>query len=131
MPVSESDVRHIASLARLGVTDERVPTLVSELNRILEHMDVLQAVDLSTFKSNNTRVPGMLLRSDDSTPTQLQRARQTFAPSMRDDFFLVPRLETHGSAGSRVNDGSGTDVSPPNHRTTNDSSATDGDEDQS
>ncbi len=99
MSVSESDVRHIASLARLGVTDARVPVLVAELNRILGHMDVLQAVDLSEYKMQES-VKGMPLRPDDSVPTQLHRARETFAPSMRDGFFLVPKLDTHGTAGS-------------------------------
>ncbi|MEP6835751.1 MAG: Asp-tRNA(Asn)/Glu-tRNA(Gln) amidotransferase subunit GatC, partial [Gemmatimonas sp.] len=100
MSVSENDVRHIASLARLGMTDERVPQLVFELNRILGHMDVLQAVDLSKSESHSAKSTGMPLRSDDSTPTPLQRAREDFAPSMRDGFFLVPKLETHGTAGS-------------------------------
>ena len=98
MSVSENDVRHIATLARLGMADERVPLLVNELNRILEHMDVLQAVDLSKFESNSANAAGMPLRLDDSVPTPLERAREDFAPSMRDGFFLVPKLETHGTA---------------------------------
>ena len=104
MSVSESDVRHIASLARLGVTDARVPQLVEELNRILGHMDVLQAIDLTKYAQQETP-NGMPLRPDDSTPTQLERAREEFAPSMRDGFFLVPRLDTHGKLGSRATDG--------------------------
>lgn len=104
MSVSESDVRHIATLARLGMSDERVPTLVGELNRILGHMDVLQAVDLSKFESNAANAPGMPLRPDNSTPTQLQRAREEFAPAMRDGFFLVPKLESHGSAGGSADE---------------------------
>ena len=100
MPVSESDVRHIASLARLGMTDERVPTLVAELNRILGHMDVLQAVDLSKFESTSANAPGMPLRPDASTPTKLECARNEFAPSMRDGFFLVPKLDSHSASGS-------------------------------
>lgn len=99
MSVSESDVRHIASLARLGMTDERLPTLVVELNRILEHMNVLQAVDLTKYAQCETTT-GMPLRPDDSVPTQLQRVREEFAPSMRDGFFLVPKLESHSALGS-------------------------------
>lgn len=99
MSVSENDVRHIATLARLGMSDERVPQLVNELNRILEHMDVLQAVDLSQNESNGASIAGMPLRADDSAPTKLERAREEFAPSMRDGFFLVPKLESHGSSG--------------------------------
>lgn len=81
------------------MSDERVPTLVGELNRILGHMDVLQAVDLSRFESNAASAPGMPLRPDDSVSTKLERSREDFAPSMRDGFFLVPKLESHGSAG--------------------------------
>lgn len=108
MSVSESDVRHIAALARLGMSDERVPTLVGELNRILGHMDVLQAVDLSKYQSTSGNAPGMPLRPDNSLPTALERAREDFAPSMRDGFFLVPKLESHGSAGGSADaDGDG------------------------
>ncbi|MGV3708744.1 MAG: Asp-tRNA(Asn)/Glu-tRNA(Gln) amidotransferase subunit GatC [Gemmatimonas sp.] len=100
MSVSESDVRHIAALARLGLSAERIPTLVGELNRILGHMDQLQSVDLSKYEHVDN-APGMPLRSDASEPVALQRAREEFAPSMRDGFFLVPKLESHsGSGGS-------------------------------
>ena len=39
------DVRHIAALARLGLTDDRAASLLGELNTILAHMDVLSQVD--------------------------------------------------------------------------------------
>ena len=44
MAVSIDDVRHIAALARLGLSDERAASLVNELNGILTHMDVLARV---------------------------------------------------------------------------------------
>jgi aspartyl/glutamyl-tRNA(Asn/Gln) amidotransferase C subunit len=44
MAVSKDDVRHIAGLARIGVPEERLDTLVGELNGILGHMDALQKV---------------------------------------------------------------------------------------
>src|SRR6185503_646857 len=45
--VTIDDVRHIATLARLGLSDDRAQALVAELNTILQHMDVLQKVDTS------------------------------------------------------------------------------------
>jgi hypothetical protein len=42
--VSESDVRQVASLARLGLEESRIPALVRELNGILGHMEVLEGV---------------------------------------------------------------------------------------
>jgi aspartyl-tRNA(Asn)/glutamyl-tRNA(Gln) amidotransferase subunit C len=35
------------------------------------------------------------LRPDVGPPIPLARERDAFAPSMRDGFFLVPRLSTH------------------------------------
>ena len=43
--VSIDDVRHVAMLARLGLTDEHARELAKDLNTILEHMDVLSQVD--------------------------------------------------------------------------------------
>lgn len=47
MAISEHDVRHVALLARLAVTDEQVTQLASELSSILGHIDELQRLDLA------------------------------------------------------------------------------------
>ena len=39
MAVTIDDVRHIATLARLGLDDARAATIVGELNTILQHME--------------------------------------------------------------------------------------------
>ena len=85
------------------MSDGRVPALVDELNRILAHMDVLQRVDLSAHELN-TAVEGMPLRADVANAVPLARAREDFAPAMRDGFFLVPRLDTHGATKSADED---------------------------
>jgi aspartyl-tRNA(Asn)/glutamyl-tRNA(Gln) amidotransferase subunit C len=103
MAVSESDVRHVAALARLGVEPARLPSLVSELNRILEHMEVLGSVEsgreMSDGGGTGSQTP---MRSDvGDSPIPLAIPRENFAPEMRDGFFLVPRLETHEDPGVR------------------------------
>ncbi len=100
MSISESDVRHIAALARVGVDESRIPTLVAELNGILAHMDVLQRVELSPAAADGTSEQGMPLAADVLGAVPLLRERATFAPAMRDGFFLVPRLATHDAAGA-------------------------------
>lgn len=96
MAVTLEDVRHIASLARLGLSDERARSLVAELNTILEHMDVLAKVDTGGhLQAEGTGAGGMPLREDDGPSIPLARPPQAFAPRMRDQFFLVPRLSTH------------------------------------
>jgi aspartyl-tRNA(Asn)/glutamyl-tRNA(Gln) amidotransferase subunit C len=99
MAVSEQDVRHVAALARLGLDAARVPALVDELNRILEHMEVLQQVPLPMASGVPADTAGLRVRDDVERPVPLEVPRDAFAPLMRDGFFLVPRLATHGAAG--------------------------------
>jgi aspartyl-tRNA(Asn)/glutamyl-tRNA(Gln) amidotransferase subunit C len=96
MAVTVDDVRHIASLARVGVADDRARTLVAELNTILEHMDALSRVDTSSVEPlAAVGVESAPLRGDSGPYVALERPIAAFAPSVRDGFFLVPRLSTH------------------------------------
>jgi aspartyl-tRNA(Asn)/glutamyl-tRNA(Gln) amidotransferase subunit C len=108
MAVSEEDVRHVATLARLGLDPARVPSLVGELNRILEHMEVLQQVDIGGVSLDPDPAQGLRFREDVPAPVPLARPREAIAPLMRDGFFLVPRLATHGAAGASADDGDDT-----------------------
>lgn len=103
MSVTPEDVRHVARLARLGLDEAELPQLVSQLNGILEHMDVLQQVQVPDTLGDwqqaaaHVDVP----RRDDALPSDsLERDREAFAPAMRDGFFLVPRLATHEALGA-------------------------------
>lgn len=99
MSVTPDDVRHVATLARLGIAESHVPALVLELNGILGHMDDLQQVDISMVPT--TPADGAAPLRDDTLPSvPLQRSREVFAPATRDGFFLVPRLATHGDLGA-------------------------------
>ena len=104
MAVSESDVLHVASLARLAIEPTRLPVLVSELNGILGHMEVLQGVETGRQMADGgspTTATG--IRSDSgATPIPLANPREAFAPEMRDGFFLVPRLATHEDQGAHT-----------------------------
>jgi aspartyl-tRNA(Asn)/glutamyl-tRNA(Gln) amidotransferase subunit C len=96
MAVTIDDVRHIASLARLGVSDGRARALVAELNTILDHMTALSRVDTTGIDPLTAiGVEGAPLRSDSGPCVPLERPIAEFAPSERDGFFLVPRLSTH------------------------------------
>lgn len=98
MAVTQDDVRHVAELARLGVDPARLEPLVAELNGILAHMDVLSKVDTSAIETAtliNQPVESTPLRSDSSGPILMMSPKESFAPSMKDGFFIVPRLATH------------------------------------
>jgi aspartyl-tRNA(Asn)/glutamyl-tRNA(Gln) amidotransferase subunit C len=96
--VTIDDVRHIASLARLGLTPERAAKLVDEMNTILGHMDELSRVDTAGVQEAiGVGARGLPLRKDGGVPIPLARAIDAFAPTVRDGFFIVPRLSTHES----------------------------------
>ena len=101
MAVSESDVLHVAALARLAIEPGRLPSLVRELNGILEHMEVLERVDTGRetgdVSETGSETPMRSDQTGDAVP--LVVPREDFAPSMRDGFFLVPRLATHEDQG--------------------------------
>jgi aspartyl-tRNA(Asn)/glutamyl-tRNA(Gln) amidotransferase subunit C len=98
MAVSDGDVLHVAMLARLALQPARVPALVREINGILDHMAVLETVDVSSV-GDDDRAP-MPRRDDVVAPMPLQRPLSAFAPSPRDGFLLVPRLSTHSQLGA-------------------------------
>jgi aspartyl-tRNA(Asn)/glutamyl-tRNA(Gln) amidotransferase subunit C len=96
MSVTIKDVRHVAALARLGVTDETAAALTKDLNSILEHMDALAKVKTDGVSDDpGVGAAAMRLRADDVGSVPLASKLDAFAPEMRDGLFLVPRLATH------------------------------------
>jgi aspartyl-tRNA(Asn)/glutamyl-tRNA(Gln) amidotransferase subunit C len=94
--VSLNDVRHIATLARLGLSDDRARALMAELNGILAHMEVLSKVDTSGIEPlTGIDAAPATWRADVGPAIPLERTLDTFAPQTRDGFLLVPRLSTH------------------------------------
>jgi aspartyl-tRNA(Asn)/glutamyl-tRNA(Gln) amidotransferase subunit C len=96
MAVSHDDVRHVAELARLAVPEERLDTLVKELNEILGHMDVLSTVDtreveMAEFAPDNSTPT----RPDSSGPVRLQAPLASFLVALKEGFIVVPRLASH------------------------------------
>jgi aspartyl-tRNA(Asn)/glutamyl-tRNA(Gln) amidotransferase subunit C len=100
MSIDEQTVRHIAALARLGLDPAAVPTLARELDGILVHMAELARPEAIAGAPAAAEPSGMPLRDDVESADPLQHARESFAPAMRDGFFLVPRLASHDSDAS-------------------------------
>ena len=101
MSVTIDDVKHVARLARLGVSESRAAELVSELNRILDHMAVLEKTETrGVAEAAGVGASGMPLRVDSGPPVPLARPVAEFAPSVRDGLIIVPRLASHGDASA-------------------------------
>jgi aspartyl-tRNA(Asn)/glutamyl-tRNA(Gln) amidotransferase subunit C len=67
MPISEEQVRHVAMLARLGLSDEQIAGLGVELNDILVQIDRIQSLDLDDIEPTTSSVRASLARPHCST----------------------------------------------------------------
>ena len=75
MAVSIDDVRHIASLARLGLAEPRAAAIANELNTILAHMDELAKVDTAGVQEAiGVGAEGLPVRKDLGPPFPLARS---------------------------------------------------------
>jgi aspartyl-tRNA(Asn)/glutamyl-tRNA(Gln) amidotransferase subunit C len=100
MAVTREDVLHIAELARLGIDAARGDELTKELSAILAHMEVLSQVDTASVPTtSDVEEGGTPLRPDVGVSPPMKGTLESFAPAMRDGFFIVPRLATHEDSG--------------------------------
>lgn len=65
MELSQEQVRHIAKLARLGLTDDEVKKFSTQLTNILQYVEVLNEVDTTGVEMTN-QVTGLknVMRED-------------------------------------------------------------------
>ncbi|MCF7802308.1 MAG: Asp-tRNA(Asn)/Glu-tRNA(Gln) amidotransferase subunit GatC [Candidatus Marinimicrobia bacterium] len=93
MKISEKDVRHIATLARLELTDAEVETLSHQMGDILTYMDKLNEVDTTDVKPLS-HVHDMVnrLREDKAEPSMSREDALKNAPETDGTFFKVPRV---------------------------------------
>jgi aspartyl-tRNA(Asn)/glutamyl-tRNA(Gln) amidotransferase subunit C len=93
MSLSLDDVRRIARLARIEVTDAEAAAVQGELNGILGLVEQLQAADTRGVEPmSHARDLGLRLREDAVTEADQHRAFQAIAPQVEADLYLVPRV---------------------------------------
>jgi aspartyl-tRNA(Asn)/glutamyl-tRNA(Gln) amidotransferase subunit C len=93
MSLSEEQVRHVAVLARLGLTDEQVKRLSGELSGILEHIDKIGELDLADVEPMAHAVDVVnVTRPDEVRPGLTQEQALTNAPEAEGGAFVIPRI---------------------------------------
>lgn len=93
MAISEEQVRHVAMLARLGLTDEQVAALGVELNDILHQVDRIAALDLTGVEPTAHAVAVTNVARDDVVRPCLPREEALRnAPEQQDGAFLIPKF---------------------------------------
>lgn len=91
--ISLDEVKHVARLAHLALSDEELLRCSQELNRILEHFRALQEIDTTDVPITSHAIPMLNVYREDvageSLPTEAVVAN---APDGVDEFFRVPRI---------------------------------------
>jgi aspartyl-tRNA(Asn)/glutamyl-tRNA(Gln) amidotransferase subunit C len=93
MSVSPEQVRHIAKLARIAMSDEEIERLVPELNNILGWVEQLGEVNTDGIESLATVIDQQLrLRDDVVTDGGIRDEVLANAPEAQHGFFAVPKV---------------------------------------
>ncbi|QNG28853.1 Asp-tRNA(Asn)/Glu-tRNA(Gln) amidotransferase subunit GatC [Synechococcus sp. LTW-R] len=91
--ISADDVRKVAKLARLDLPDEKIATYTGQLERILDYVDQLQAVDTDGVPATTRAVEVVnVTREDTVVPTDVREQLLDEAPLREGDFFRVPKI---------------------------------------
>ena len=81
MALTDSDVRHVARLARLGLHDDEVATMRAELETILAHVSAIASLDLSGVPVTSHPLDLVNVLADDvPVPSVVARRRAAERP---------------------------------------------------
>ncbi len=92
--ISEEQVRHVANLARLGLTEEEIGRMSGQLGAILDSIEKIRELDLTdVLPTANPLNLSNVLRPDEPRPELPREEALAPAPEPADDLFAVPRID--------------------------------------
>jgi aspartyl-tRNA(Asn)/glutamyl-tRNA(Gln) amidotransferase subunit C len=93
MSVSAEEVRRVAALARLRLSDEEVESMQGQMSRILDYMDKLNEVDTSGVQPMAHVLDLVNVLREDRVEQRISREEGLKnAPDTDGTFFRVPRV---------------------------------------
>jgi len=93
MALTIEEVRHVAHLARLRLSEEELNKLQIDLSHILDHIDMLKEVDVSDVPAT-AQVTDLanIVRDDEVRPSMPREDVLANAPDQRDGMFRVKEI---------------------------------------
>ena len=96
MKISESEVRYVADLANLTLTEDEIGRMVHDLDEILTHVDKLNELDTTGVEPMSQVLyqadEGATLRDDVEVPGLTNDQALANAPKAGDGYFKVPKV---------------------------------------
>ena len=91
--ITADDVRKVAKLARLDLPEDTINTYTGQLERILDYVDHLQAVDTTGVPPTTRAVEVVNVTRDDAVvASDVREELLDQAPLGEGDFFRVPKI---------------------------------------
>lgn len=93
MPSDTINIRHVAALARIALTDEEIERFSKELGDLLGHVNALEQLDVASIPAAAQVVESRnVTRSDELRPSLDRELVLKAAPQRQGAFFRVPRI---------------------------------------
>jgi len=93
MSSPDLNVRHVARLARIALAEEEVTTFQSQLGRVLEHIEHLKKLDVSSVEPTAHTHPIFNVTREDIPGISLAReAALSLAPRTANNLVIVPKV---------------------------------------
>lgn len=91
--ITPDEVRHIAALANIGLSDTEITQMTAELERIVDFVEQLQSVDTQDVPTTD-QVTGLVdgFRPDVVKSDLAREELLANAPDQQDGFFKVKRV---------------------------------------
>lgn len=91
--ISLDEVRHVARLARLELSEDEISTLQGELSALLDHVDRVRRLETADVPPTAHPLPlENVLRPDEARPCLDREEVLAAAPAVESDRFLVPSI---------------------------------------
>ncbi|TMF52384.1 MAG: Asp-tRNA(Asn)/Glu-tRNA(Gln) amidotransferase subunit GatC [Chloroflexi bacterium] len=93
MMIDRETVKHVAKLARLGMTEEEIDIFGNQLSVILENIAILQEVDVSGVSptAHASRLSN-IMRADVPQPSYPPEVLLANAPDQEDNYLKIPAV---------------------------------------
>ena len=93
MSLTTNDVKRIAHLARIEVTEDDAQATLEKLSGILGLIEQMQAVDTTGIvPMSHSQDVSQRLRDDVVTETNQRELFQSIAPAVENGLYLVPKV---------------------------------------
>ncbi len=90
MALTLDQVRHVAKLSELDLSESELETMAKDLSAILAHVDQLQQLDTQGCSTDHHGTETLAFRADEPVPCTSHEQALKQAPRPLEDGFAVP-----------------------------------------